>query len=64
MGNPNHRIAGEPLQEGGWSKEKPASDGLCNGLNVCACPPNSYVEILTPKSDGISRWGFWEALKS
>lgn len=32
------------------------------GLNVL--PPNSHVEILTPKEDGISRWGLWEILKS
>lgn len=27
----------------------------------CLCPPplNSYVEILTPKDDGIGRWGLW-----
>lgn len=22
-------------------------------------PPNLYVEILTPKDDGIRRWGLW-----
>ena len=25
-------------------------------------PQNSYFEILIPKGDGISRWGFWEVL--
>ena len=27
------------------------------------CPPNSYVQILIPKDDGIRRQGFWEVLK-
>ena len=25
---------------------------------------NSYVEILTPKGDDISRWGLWDVRKS
>ena len=35
--------------------------GLCHGLNVS--PQNSYVETLTPKDDGIRRWGLWEVLR-
>ena len=27
-------------------------------------PPNSYVEILLPKDDGMRRWGLREVLKS
>ena len=27
-------------------------------------PQHLYVEILTPKVDGISSWGLWEVLKS
>ena len=26
-------------------------------------PQNSYVEILSPKSDGIRRWGLWQVIK-
>ena len=37
--------------------EKPhdsrSEKGLSMSLNVCPPPPNSYVEILTPKGDGI-----------
>lgn len=36
---------------------------LCCGLNVCV-PSDSYIEILSPKDDGIRRWGLWEVLKS
>lgn len=32
-------------------------------LNVCV-PSDSYIEILSPKDDGIRRWGLWEVLKS
>lgn len=27
-------------------------------------PPNSYVEILNPKGNGISKWKLWQVLKS
>lgn len=30
----------------------------------CVPPPNSYVDILIPKGDGISRWGLWEVIRS
>ena len=33
------------------------------GVKVVSPPPNSYVEILIPKDDGIKRWGLWEVLK-
>lgn len=39
----------------------------CYDLNVCI-PQNSYsysnIEILTPKSDGVSNWGLSKVLKS
>lgn len=31
-------------------------------VSMFMSPPNSYVEILTPKGGGIARWGFWEVL--
>lgn len=39
---------------------------ICCGLNVCVSPHfpwvwNFLVEILTPKGDGISRWGLWKS---
>ena len=27
-------------------------------------PPNSYVEILLTKDDGMRRWGLWDGVKS
>lgn len=27
-------------------------------------PPDLYMEILTPISDGVKRWGLWEVLRS
>lgn len=34
----------------------------CYGLNVCATPPNSCIEILTSKGGGIWRWAFGTCL--
>ena len=36
---------------------------FCYGLSICV-PPNSCVEILTSKGDGISKWGLWEVIRS
>lgn len=33
-------------------------------MRMFVLPPNLYVEILTPKDDGIRRWGSWEVPKS
>ena len=37
----------------------------CYDMNVChSFPPNSYVEILTSKSDCIRRLDLWEVIRS
>ena len=33
-------------------------------VDLIVSPPSSYVEILTPKGDGIRRWGLQELFKS
>lgn len=35
----------------------------CYGLNVCSPPPNSCIEILTPRVM-VRRWGLWEVSRS
>lgn len=37
------------------------SEIICYGLNEFP-PLNSNAEILTPKHNGIGRWGLWEVL--
>ena len=45
-----------------WSCTHNFNISFCFGLNVCVCPsPQTQVEILTPKYNGISRWGLWES---
>ena len=35
----------------------------CYVLNICVLP-NPHIEILMPKSDGVSSWGLLEVVKS
>lgn len=42
--------------------------GSCGGYLVLwsqsLCPPpNSYVEILTLRDNGINKWGLWEVIR-
>ena len=54
--------------EGGQSWGRRWKSGLKSiwhvlyGLNACV-PPILYIEIVTPKGDGIWGWGLWELLE-
>lgn len=45
------------------SSNKQKLDMVPTTVQIFVSPPNSYVEILIHKGDGISRWGAFRAIR-